>query len=164
MTDFVAGLGYVAVGTRLRRLGERMQADVQEMLKANGVGVPASQMPLLACIAAHGPQGISAIAAALGVSQPAVTRTVNNLLKAGMVAIHTTDGDQRGRTVSLTPIGRRITAAVMAELAPAIGKAVEEIARDARGDLLKQLAHFEAELDKTPLLERMAKARRTSHV
>jgi len=164
MTDFVAGLGYVALGTRLRRLGERMQADVQEMLKTNGVGVPASQMPLLACIAAHGPQGISAIAAALGVSQPAVTRTVNNLLKEGMVAIQTTDGDQRGRTVSLTKRGQRITASVMAELAPAVGKAVEEMARVAQGDILQQLAHFEAELDKTPLLARMTRARRTAHV
>ncbi len=39
MQDFVAELGFVSLGTRLRRLGERLQADVQAMLDARKITV-----------------------------------------------------------------------------------------------------------------------------
>ncbi len=114
-------------------------------------------MTLLACLAAKGPQGVSVLAQMLGVSQPAVTRMVNALVKDGVVTSGVTEGDQRGRTVALTRSGHKIISGVMEELAPAIASALEAIAADARGNLLEQVAHFEKRLADQSLADRVLK-------
>ena len=40
--DVVKELGYLALGTRLKRLGERLQAQTQVLLEEDGLDLPAS--------------------------------------------------------------------------------------------------------------------------
>ena len=49
--DVVKELGLLALGTRLKRIGERLQAQTQEVLEASGMETPASHFPLLAALA-----------------------------------------------------------------------------------------------------------------
>ena len=48
--DVVGSLGYLALGTRLKRLGERMQGQTQRILDAHELAIPAGQFPFLAAI------------------------------------------------------------------------------------------------------------------
>ena len=161
MNDFVSELGFVALGTRLRRLGERLQADVQDILTALDVNIPASQLPMLAMLRARSPVGISALAGGLGVSQPAATRMVGLLATAGLARVTVTEGDQRGRSVVLTARGRQKIGRVMADVAPVIGRSLQAMAHQANGNLLQQLAAFETALDQQTLAQRFTAGRKT---
>lgn len=161
MHDFVSELGFVALGTRLRRLGERLQADVQDILTALDVNIPASQLPMLAMLHARSAVGISALAGGLGVSQPAATRMVGLLAQAGLAKVTVAEGDQRGRSVVLTAKGRQKIASVMADVAPVIARSLKAIAQEASGNLLQQLSTFETALEQQTLAQRFAARRST---
>ena len=68
--DIVEQLGHLALGTRLKRLGERMQAETTRFIEASGLPVPASQFPLLAALDRPGGLTVGELAEAVGVSQP----------------------------------------------------------------------------------------------
>ena len=69
--DVVKELGYLTLGTRLKRLGERLQSQTQVLLEAAGTDVPASHFPILAALDRLGPtihhrRSFSPVAVALG--------------------------------------------------------------------------------------------------
>ncbi|MCA9694524.1 MAG: MarR family transcriptional regulator [Nannocystaceae bacterium] len=154
--DIVRSLGHLTLGTRLRRLGERLQAQTQRILEAHGVAVPAGQLPLLAALERAGPRTIGELAAALGVTQPAATRTVGQLARAGLIDITRAAGDQRRKQVTLSSAGRRVVAHGKRTVWPKVQAAVEDACSDLRGSLLKQLAALEDTLDERPLERRVA--------
>src|SRR5262245_10766466 len=100
--DVIASLGYLALGSRFKRLGERLQADVQAILDELGASVPSSQHPLLVALDMLGPLSIGELAESLGIAQPGVTRTVAHLDRLGLVEVGPSPEDQRRRIVSLS--------------------------------------------------------------
>ena len=53
--DVLAGFGVGFLGSRLKRLAERMQADAAEVARSLGLPVQPAQMSLLMTIRLHGP-------------------------------------------------------------------------------------------------------------
>jgi len=81
MEDVVRSLGLLTLGTRLKRIGERLQAQTQAVIEAEGVAdIPASHLPVLAALQRLGPLTVGDIALALGVRQPGVTRQLGELV------------------------------------------------------------------------------------
>ena len=74
-SDILDDLGPLFLGSRLKRLADRFQADAARILRDEGLGIQPAQFPLLAAIDRYGPLTIGDAAAVLGVSQPAATRT-----------------------------------------------------------------------------------------
>ena len=68
--DVVRALGHLALGTRLKRIGERLQAQTQRVLDAHELGIQAAQFPFLAAIDRIGPATVGELAEAVGVTQP----------------------------------------------------------------------------------------------
>ena len=83
--DIVEQLGHLALGTRLKRLGERLQAETTRFIEASGLPLPASQFPLLAALDRPGGLTVGELAEAVGVSQPGVTRSVARLAVQGLM-------------------------------------------------------------------------------
>ena len=81
--DVLAEMGYLALGSRLKRLAERMQADATRAFADRGIPVQATHFPLLAALATYGPMTVSEAVEAVGISQPAVTRIHNSLQALG---------------------------------------------------------------------------------
>jgi DNA-binding MarR family transcriptional regulator len=156
--DVVRRLGYLALGTRLRRLGERMQADTQRILDEHGLAIPTAQFPFLAAIDQLGASTIGDLADAVGVSQPGATRTLAQLADGGFVAITTASDDQRRKLVALAPKGAHLVAVAKREVWPLIETAVRELCKGA-GPLLDQLAAIEDGLVAQPLDRRAAAVR-----
>src|SRR5690349_337664 len=100
--DIVGQLGYLTLGTRLKRIGERMQAETSRYLDARGLPVPASQFPLLAALDRPGGLTVGELAEAVGVSQPGITRSVARLVDQGLIAVTHGSADRRRRSVRLT--------------------------------------------------------------
>src|SRR5579863_1640723 len=110
VTDIVRELGHLALGSRLKRLGERLQAQTQAVLAEAGITLPASHFPVLVALDRLGPLSVGELAEAVGISQPGVSRMLENLQSDGFVASQRLKGDRRLRPIVLTKAGRQLIA------------------------------------------------------
>ena len=149
--DIVRAHGYLTLGTRLKRIGERLQGDTQRIIDERGAAVPASQFTFLAALDGLGPLTVGELAGALGVTQPGVTRTIGQLVKLGLVTLRRGRDDQRQRVVRLTAKGRQTVDLGKREIWPRVVAAVADLCRDLSGSLLDQLAQLEDGLAEQPL-------------
>jgi DNA-binding MarR family transcriptional regulator len=155
--DVIRSFGFLTLGTRMKRLGERLQADTQRIMDELGAPLQASQYPFLAAIDRLGPITVGELAEAVGITQPGATRTVAQLVELGMLEVKAASDDQRRRIVSLSREGKRLVAAAKREVWPRIRAAVADLCSDLDGPLLDQLAAIEDGLAAAPLDRRAAK-------
>jgi DNA-binding MarR family transcriptional regulator len=161
--DVVRELGFLSLGSRFRRIGERLQSDVQRLLDDVGIEVQSGHLPTLAAIDRLGPLTIGDVAEAIGITQPGATRIIAQLAEARLVKVQPARDDQRRRVASLTAKGQRLVDSSKRELWPQIEKAVQAVCGDLQGPLLEQLTAIEAGLDAMPLNRRVASNLRQSH-
>jgi DNA-binding MarR family transcriptional regulator len=157
--DIVRTHGYLTLGSRMRRIGERLQADTQRIMDEMGVPLQASQYPLLAALDRLGALPIGELAAAVGITQPGATRSVGQLARIGMVRASPAAGDQRQRIVSLTRKGEEQIAHAKRAVWPRIEAAVADLCAGLAGPLLDQLATIEDGLAALPLDRRSSGAK-----
>jgi DNA-binding MarR family transcriptional regulator len=154
MKDVVRMLGHLALGTRLKRLGDRLQAQTQVILDDAGVPVPASHLPALMALNERGALTIGDLSRALGVTQPGVTRMTATLEALGLVRSGAAEDDGRARVVALTTAGRQLLVRLRRRTFPVVEAAVREACDDDSGRFLAQLASLEDALEETPLAAR----------
>lgn len=158
--DVVKELGYLALGTRLKRLGERLQAQTQVLLEEDGVELPASHFPVLAALERLGAMNVGELTEAVGVSQPGVTRLLDKLELEGLVQSTQSPEDRRVRTIALTKTGRQLVARSKRTAWPMIEAAVTEAcATGPAKSLLASLAALEEALAAEPLSRRAERFR-----
>src|ERR1700722_6247607 len=100
--DVISEKRHLFLGSRLKRLAEQMQTDILLAAQQAGIPIQAGQYPLLATLDEHGSMTVGAIARAMRMSQPAITKNARRLMEAGFVTISRSDADKRQSTVSLT--------------------------------------------------------------
>lgn len=155
--DVVRELGHLTLGTRLKRLGERLQSQTQRILDAHELQIQAAQFPFLAAIDRIGPLTVGEIAEAVGVTQPGATRALGQLEAEGLVEITQASDDQRRKSVTLTKQGKRLVEVGKRDVWPLIDAAVKETCRKLSGSLLEQLAGLEDGLADESLDRRAAR-------
>ena len=155
--DVVKDLGYLTLGTRLKRLGERLQSQTQVLLEAAGADLPASHFPLLAALDRLGPMSVGDLTAAVGVSQPGVTRLLDKLESDGWVRSAQLADDRRVRTIELSKTGRQLIAKSKRTAWPVIEAAVADACEGEAQSLLPALAALE---DALALLSLSSRAER----
>lgn len=154
--DILRARPHLFLGSRLKRLGERMQADVMVVIERAGLPVQPGQYPILAALDAHGPLSVGALVEATGVSQPGVTRAVAKLVEAGLVENGPAATDRRRRTLQLSATGIDVVARSRTEVWPAVEASVRALCATLDGPLLAQLDAVERSLDVQPLHRRTA--------
>lgn len=153
--DVVKELGHLSLGTRLKRIGEMLQAQTQAVLAAHGFEQPAAYFPLLAALDRLGPLSVGELSQAIGISQPVITRSLRGLEDDGLIGSETSEEDRRVRRIALSRKGRGLVQRAQREAWPAIEAAVAQVCVGLRGDLLAQLAALEDALGDAPLLQRV---------
>lgn len=164
IADVLDDLGPLFLGSRLKRLADRFQADAARILRDEGLGIQPAQFPLLAALDRYGPLSVNDAAAALGVSQPAVTRTAASLVELGLVEGTRSDTDLRQKALSLSPAGRDLMASAKSGLWPRVQTAATDLCADLSGPLLGQLAALERRLDDVSFERRVRSAQVPSQV
>jgi len=162
--DVLRARPHLFLGSRLKRLGERMQSDVTVVIERAGLPVLPAQYPILAALEAGGPLSVGAIVEATGLSQPGVTRALAKLAEADLVEDGPADADRRRRTVRLSAMGREVVARSRNDVWPAVEASVRALCATLDGPLLKQLDAIEHSLDEQPLHHRAAASRPGSDV
>lgn len=157
MDDVIREMGAGFLGSRLKRLGERMQAGAARVITGAGLEVQPAHMPLL--VALDGQElTIGQLVQAVGISQPGVTRGVGQLIGMGLVRSET-GSDQRQRTISLTNDGAAAIARAKLFVWPQVTEAVDKLLAGRSDELLAIVADVENALAATPLEELAAQAR-----
>jgi DNA-binding MarR family transcriptional regulator/RimJ/RimL family protein N-acetyltransferase len=152
--DLLKERGHLFLGSRLKRLAERMQGDVVRVAEREGLAIQPSQYPLLATLDRYGPQTIGELTQAMELSQPTVTRSVSRLIEMGLVEMSRVHRDQRHKTISLTGAGEAALATSKSLVWPRIEAAVAQMCEGLSGALLDQIAAIEEMLAERPLDQR----------
>jgi DNA-binding MarR family transcriptional regulator/N-acetylglutamate synthase-like GNAT family acetyltransferase len=154
-TDALAELGPLFLGSRLKRLADRFQAEAAETLQAVGLPIQPAQQLLLATLRRRGALTVGALAQQLRISQPTVTRTVQALIDQGLITASREGRDQRHKTLSLSAEGEALITRAERDLWPRVEGAVAEMCAGLEGSFLEQIAMLEAEMDKSSLAARV---------
>lgn len=144
--DLIRELGYLTLGSRLKRLGENLQAQVQALMDQQGLTFQSGQFPILAALSSGGPLSVGELSEGLGVSQPGITRSIGQLAANGLVKVKSGNDDKRTKQVSLTPAGHQIVRTSRQNLWPFIEQSLSDISAQHTGDLLANLSHLEDQL------------------
>jgi len=159
INDVISELGHLTLGTRLKRLGERLQNQTQVLLEGAGIGLPASHFPILAGLDRLGQLNVGEIAEAVGMSQPGVTRMLDKLQSDGLVKSTPAAADKRVRTIALTVAGEKLVASSKRTVWPLIESAVASACEGRAESLLPALAALEDSLRTAPLSARADRLR-----
>jgi DNA-binding MarR family transcriptional regulator len=149
--DVVKQLGQLALGTRLKRLGERLQSQTQALLEEAGIALPASHFPVLAALDRLGPINVGELTEAVGASQPGVTRMLDKLVAEGLVQSRQQADDRRVRTIALSRAGQQLITRAKRAVWPLVEAAVADACAGSAEPLLAQLAAVEDALAAAPL-------------
>lgn len=139
MRDVVKAEGAIMLGSRLKRLAERLQAGAERIAIDCGLPTQPSQMPLLTALHRDGPTSVGDLAEVMGISQPAVTRILSRLVEMELVEANRDGRDQRTRIIALTAKGSEAMDLARTSLWPRLRAAVAEL-----GDIDALLGHVEA--------------------
>jgi DNA-binding MarR family transcriptional regulator/ribosomal protein S18 acetylase RimI-like enzyme len=139
------------LGSRLKRLAERMQGDVAKVSDGAGLAIQPSQYSLLATLDQYGPMTIGELTQAMELSQPAITRIAAKLAEMGRITVDRRHKDQRHKTVSLTEIGAADLGRAKLHVWPQIEAAVNQMLASLNGPLLDQIDAIERMLAEKPL-------------
>jgi DNA-binding MarR family transcriptional regulator/N-acetylglutamate synthase-like GNAT family acetyltransferase len=153
--DTLADLGPAFLGSRLKRLSDRLQAEATAVLQAHDLPIQPAQQLLLGALERDGPLTIGGLAQRLRISQPTITRTVQGLVDQGLVAVSREARDLRHKTLSLTDEGARVIGAAQRIIWPRVAAAVSELCDGGEQVLLDQITALEARLDARSLQDRV---------
>ncbi len=154
--DILRDLSHLALASRLKRLADAMLADAAKIHSASGEPLQIGQFPLIAALDRYGPMSVNAAAAALGISQPATTRAINEAIKSGLVISHSLERDKRRRELSLTPLGRDCIARLKSTMWPRVEAAARQLTKDTSGTFLDHIDQIERRLKEASMYERVS--------
>lgn len=151
MSDLLKELGPTFLGSRLKRLGERMQAGAAKVASDAGLPVQPAHMPLLAALDGQA-LTIGQLVQVVGVSQPGITRGIGQLVDLGLAeSQQSQEGDARQRTISLTAEGNAVLARAKLYVWPQVGEAVKALFGGQPEAFMEQIAAVETALAVTSI-------------
>jgi len=152
--DVIADGAETFLGSRLKRLAERMQGGASRFVGSLGMEVQPTHMGLLAALDRRA-MTVGQLVDAVGASQPGVTRGVGQLIEMGLVE-SVPQVDRREKMVRLTPAGEKMMVRVKLTVWPQLEQAVKAITDGLQGGFLEQIAAIERALAEKPLELRAA--------
>ena len=153
--DYLDELGNLALGSRLKRLSERLHQEVTQVYKEQGIAFEPRWFPVFRFIAEHGCASVTDIALGVGVTHPAVNQISEELSKADLILSITDRGDKRKRILSLSTEGKRIKQ-LLDPTWKVLHAALSDVSEEIQSDLVNMTLKFENALNKRNLAGRFA--------
>ncbi|MCI5049543.1 MAG: GNAT family N-acetyltransferase [Rickettsiales bacterium] len=153
--DHLHALGFLALGSRLKRISDTLYGSTSEFYAANHIDFEPSCFPLLSLLDQEHEVSMSDAASALGVSAASVSQKASILEKNNILSYHTHADDKRAKVMRLTAEGK----ALVKRLQPmwyAIRQTQQEIGAELPYSLLALLDNYERAITDASLPQRMA--------
>lgn len=151
--DFLNTLGELALASRLKRLSEKMLADVAQVYHHYDIAFQPKWFPLIALLDQKAQVGIVQAADLLGISQPAISQFCKQLDKQGLIIIKVSQHDSRMRQLSLSTKGKS-EVEKMRPMWAALRKSASELCEEHKSDFFGSLIKLEASLNASSLTQR----------
>ncbi len=129
----------------LNRLVGRYNAVIAARLRGIGLDVPAWRVLMI--LGERAPRGVRELADNAVIPLSTMTRIVQRMAAAGLVAAAASDEDARITTVSLLALGNEKLAEARAITAPVYAKIIRGVSRRDFDQLLRLLGQLQANLD-----------------
>jgi DNA-binding MarR family transcriptional regulator/N-acetylglutamate synthase-like GNAT family acetyltransferase len=156
--DFYERIGPAALGSRLRRLGDRLAEDAKPVYGLYGTEMEPRWFPVVFLLGQKDKQSVSMIAEAIGHTHASISQITRDMVQRGYASLTKSKGDGRKTVVSLTPKGR-VAAAKLVNQCSDVSLAVDSLQAEMGADLWTTLARAEAVLAHRGLYERVIRAR-----
>lgn len=157
--QFFNETGPLALGTRVRFLGEKIGKDALEIYQAYGTEIIPKWFPVFYVLSKRKEDTIMAIAEHIGHSHASVSKIVAEMARNGFVVEKTDPNDRRSTKVALSKKGKE--AALKAEEQYSdVRAAVEEVAAQATHNLWAAIGEWEYLLEQKSLGDRVTEKRK----
>lgn len=151
--DFYDKLGPVALGSRLRRLSERMSEDAAQIFEIYGSELQPRWFPVAKALTYLKDATVSLIAEEIGQTHASVSQIVSSMRRNGFVNCERGEQDSRKTFVSLSTKGLAAMHHVDTQCLD-VGKAVDELLSESSHDLWRALSDFETALTRRSTIDR----------
>lgn len=144
--DLMRSFGNLSLGSRLRRLSDRLVQDVVSLYQAQGIELNPTFFPLFNLLVQEGEMSVTQAAELLGVSHPAISKIARKMLTEGWLTKTPDPEDERRQLLALTPQSY----ALLDEIKPVwreIKQYLDRLMLTQRHPLLDALNEFEQSLD-----------------
>lgn len=152
--------GSLSLGSRLRRLSDRLIADVVDIYQARGIPLHPTFFPLFNLLHSEGPMSVTGASQLLEVSHPAVSKIARNMLAQGWLSKTSDPADERRQLLALTTQSEQLLLDIRPIWAE-IKMHLDQLQAQQQQPLLAALTEFEALVDKAgfvqPVLQRLAR-------
>ena len=153
-TDLVTKLAELALATRLKRLGERLQHDVSQIYAELDLDFEAHWFVVIQALGEQSPRAVTELARDAGLSHQAVGQIVRTMIKRGLVYQKSDRQDERRRLLFLTAAGRQLIDRLQ-PIWQEIRAANIELLDEVDSQLLPDLVRLETALDSRSMAERV---------
>ncbi|NVO10916.1 MAG: bifunctional helix-turn-helix transcriptional regulator/GNAT family N-acetyltransferase [Bacteroidales bacterium] len=155
MEDVIGKLGFLAGGSRFRRIYEKMQIDGDKAYKESGLGFKSSWFPVYYVLSkSQQSQTVMEITDQIAFSHITVKNIINELNNEGLIKISPNPNDKRSKLISLSEKGQ----ALLSQLRPiwfSFSSSLKNILTSGHPDIINILKRIDSELIKDPLNERV---------
>ena len=111
--NFYQNLGYLVLGSRLRRLSEAFLSEINRAYQNEGIDFDASWFPVFYLLSKNEALSIKELSEQMEVSHPAASQLITNLKKRQLVTSATCNDDGRRQLVTLTDSGKKLLAQIL---------------------------------------------------
>ena len=159
LNDFFEAAGKAAIGSRLRRLNDKVTEDAREIYNLFDIDMEPRWFPVFYTLSA-GDFTITEIAQRIGHSHPSVSKLVAEMVKYGLVKESKDKNDGRKNILSLSAKGKELNGKLKYQMED-VNKAVEEILANTRHNLWEAIGEWEFMLEQKSLLRRVQEQKKT---
>lgn len=154
--DFFAEVAELGLGSRLRRLSDRLMQDGALIYQTAGVDFKPAWFPTFSLLHRLGPTAVGQVAIHLGVTHVAINQILEELTTRGLVLSDASKTDRRVRLVELSPTGIEL-AERLQPIWEGIRAAIGEVIRESGHDLMGAVERMETCLDRQGFHDRFEK-------
>ena len=148
--DAIKEKGAAAFGTRLRRLSERLDGQVEVLYRARRFAFEPRWFPIVVLLSERGSLSVGELAALIGITHAAVSQVRGELVRERIVRGKIDPKDRRRLILELTNKGKKLSRKLH-PLWNAVAAATEALWMEVSPSFLKQIERIELALERTPM-------------
>jgi DNA-binding MarR family transcriptional regulator len=154
--NFYQNLGYLVLGSRLRRLSEVFLSEINRAYQNQAIDFDASWFPVFYLLSKNGSLSIKELSEQIEISHPAASQLITGLKNKNLVATNTCADDGRRQLVQLTDEGEKLLLQVL-PVWDAVSTTMQQLAESETGcaDILPAITSLEHTFRSANLAERI---------